>query len=83
MEIKPNKRNRDYNTKGSGPSARQRRGDGSGPRKAVIIRMPEEMAHRLKIVAAHEDMTAQDFCLDAIRPQIDKALKRHGLEGDA
>ena len=41
--------------------------------------MPEDLAHQLKIVAAHEDMTAQDFCLDAIRPYIDKALRKHGL----
>jgi len=42
--------------------------------------MPEKLAHQLKVVAAHEDMTAQDFLLDAIRPLIDKALKRHRLE---
>ena len=42
--------------------------------------MPEDLAHQLKVVAAHEETTAQDFCLDAIRPMIDKALKRHGLE---
>lgn len=82
MEIRPGKKERDTTTRGSGPGARPRRADGYEPRKAVIIRMPEDLAHKLKIVAAHEDMTAQDFCLDAIRPQIDKALKKHGLDGD-
>ena len=67
-------------TRGSGPGAKSRRIVETGPRKAVIIRMPEALAHQLKVVSAHEDMTAQDFCLDAIRPMIDKALKRHGLQ---
>ncbi len=79
MEIRPRKKDTNFNTRGSGPGAKKRRSDDLGLRKAVIIRMPEDLAHQLKIVAAHEDMTAQDFCLDAIRPQIDKALKRHGL----
>ena len=81
MEISPHKRKAALtNTRGSGPGAKARRSNHSGPRKSVIIRMSEDMAHKLKIVAAHEDITAQDFCLDAIRPQIDKALKRHGLQ---
>jgi len=51
-----------------------------GERKDVIIRMPEELARQLKIVAACEDMTITDFCLQAIIPQIDKALEKHGLQ---
>lgn len=80
MEIRPQNKAQKSVTRGSGPGAKPRRIAGTGPRKAVIIRMPEELAHQLKVVAAHEDMTAQDFCLDAIRPLIDKALKRHGLQ---
>lgn len=80
MEIRPQNKVQKSVTRGSGPGAKPRRIAGTGPRKAVIIRMPEELAHQLKVVAAHEDMTAQDFCLDAIRPLIDKALKRHGLQ---
>ena len=80
MEIRPQNKAQKSVTRGSGQGAKPRRIAGTGPRKAVIIRMPEELAHQLKVVAAHEDMTAQDFCLDAIRPLIDKALKRHGLQ---
>ena len=81
MEIRPRKSVTTSTSKnrGSGPGAKKRRSDSMGLRKAVIIRMPEDLAHQLKIVAAHEDMTAQDFCLDAIRPYIDKALRKHGL----
>ena len=79
MEIRPRSKTRAADTRGSGPGAKPRRIAETGPRKAVIIRMPEELAHQLMVVSAHEDMTAQDFCLDAIRPMIDKALKRHGL----
>jgi uncharacterized protein (DUF1778 family) len=42
--------------------------------------MPLEVASKLKIVAAHEEMTVTDFCLDAIVPQVQEALKKHGLE---
>jgi hypothetical protein len=42
--------------------------------------MPEAMARQLKIVAAYEEMTITDFCLQAIIPQIDKALEKHGLQ---
>lgn len=80
MEIRPRKNVTTPDTRGSGPGAKKRRSDNMGLRKAVIIRMPEDLAHQLKIVAAHEDMTAQDFCLDAIRPYIDKALRKHGLD---
>lgn len=80
MEIRPRNNVQKTDTRGSGPGAKVRRIAEAGPRKAVIIRMPEDLAHQLKVVAAHEEMTAQDFCLDAIRPMIDKALKRHGLQ---
>jgi uncharacterized protein (DUF1778 family) len=42
--------------------------------------MPVEVATKLKIAAAHEEMTVTDFCLDAILPQLKDALKKHGLE---
>lgn len=66
--------------RGSGPGARRRRSDTFGPRKDVIIRMPIEVATKLKIVAAHEETTVTDFCLEAIVPQLQEALKKHGLE---
>jgi hypothetical protein len=78
MEIRPGKRAKGEG-RGSGPGARRRRSDALGPRKDVIIRMPQEMARQLKIVAAYEDITVTDFCLQAILPQLDKALKKHGL----
>ncbi|MDH3602132.1 MAG: hypothetical protein OEU26_21175 [Candidatus Tectomicrobia bacterium] len=42
--------------------------------------MPEELARQLKIVAACEETTVQDFCLDAIRPQIRETLAKHGID---
>jgi hypothetical protein len=81
MEIRPRKtQGRVGDTRGSGPGARQRRSDSFGPRKDIIIRMPVEIATKLKIAAAHEETTVTDFCLDAILPQLREALKRHGLE---
>ena len=80
MEIRPGKSKTQTEKRGSGPDPRRRRSDALGPRKDVIIRMPEELARQLKIVAAHEDMTITDFCLQAIIPQIDKASTKHGLE---
>ena len=79
MEIRPGKRTKGEG-RGSGPGARRRRSDALGPRKDVIIRMPQEMARQLKIVAAYEDITITDFCLQAILPQLDKALEKHGLQ---
>jgi hypothetical protein len=70
----------DLASRGSGPGARKRRRDALGPRKDVIIRMPEELARQLKIVAACEETTVQDFCLDAIRPQIRETLAKHGID---
>jgi hypothetical protein len=45
----------------------------------VIIRLPEDVAQQLKLVAVYERMTVQDFCVEAILPQLAKALKKHGL----
>ncbi len=45
----------------------------------MIIRLPEEVAQQLKLVAVYERMTIQDFCVGAILPQLAKALKKHGL----
>ena len=81
MEIRPRKtQSRVGDMRGSGPGARHRRSDAFAPRKDIIIRMPMEVASKLKIVAAHEEMTVTDFCLDAIVPQVQEALKKHGLE---
>ena len=50
-----------------------------GPRKDVIIRLPEDVAQQLKLVAVYERTTIQDFCVHAILPSLAKALKKHGL----
>jgi hypothetical protein len=81
MEIRPRKaQGRAGDTRGSGPGARRRRSDATGPRKDIIIRMPVEVATKLKIAAAHEERTVTDFCLDAILPQLRETLKKHGLD---
>ena len=41
--------------------------------------MPADVAQQLKLVAVYERMTIQDFCLQALLPSLDKALKKHGL----
>ena len=82
MEIQPSRRVKQREARGSGPGARKRRRDAFGPRKDVIIRMPEGVARQLKIVAACEDMTITDFCLQAILPQINEAAEKHGLPRD-
>jgi len=79
MDIRPGSRAPRAATRGSGPSARRRRSEALGPRKDVIIRMPEDVAQQLKLVALYERMTVQDFCLQAILPNLAKALKKHGL----
>ncbi len=81
MDIRPGKQQQDKQGvgRGSGLGTRQRRSDALGERKDVIIRMPEELARQLKIIAACEDTTITDFCLRAIIPQIDKALEKYGL----
>lgn len=80
MEIRLRKGAASHLTRGSGPGARRRRSDALGPRKDVIIRMPEDLAHQLKVVAAHENMTVQDFCLQVLRPLILHGLHKHGLD---
>jgi hypothetical protein len=68
--------------RGSGAGARKRRSDALGPRKDIIIRLPEAVAHQLKVVASHEKMTVQDFCEQAIVPEIRKAMAKHGLTAE-
>jgi hypothetical protein len=68
--------------RGSGAGLRKRRSDARGPRKDIIIRLPEAVAHQLKVVAACEGMTVQAFCEDAIMPQIQQAMHKHGLSAE-
>jgi hypothetical protein len=68
--------------RGSGARMRKQRSDTLGPRKDIIIRLPEAVAHHLKVVAACEGMTVQDFCEQAIVPQIQQAMDRHGLTAE-
>jgi hypothetical protein len=84
MEIRPgkDKQVKQGEGRGSGPGARKRRRDALGLRKDVIIRMPEDVARQLKVVAACEGMTVTDFCLQAIIPHIDKGLEKHGLSAE-
>ena len=42
----------------------------------MIIRLPEDVAQQLKLVAVYERMTVQDFCVQALLPSLDKALKK-------
>ena len=79
MEVKRRERAGEL-ARGSGPGARRPRADALGPRKDVIIRMPEEEATRLKVVAALERMTVQDFVLLALRPALELAIRKHGLD---
>jgi hypothetical protein len=84
MEIRPrkDKQVKQGESRGSGPGARKRRSDALGLRKDVIIRMPEDVAHQLKVVAACEGMTVTNFCLEAIIPYIDRCLEKHGLSAE-
>ena len=79
MDVRPGTRAPRAATRGSGPGARRRRSEALGPRKDVIIRLPEDVAQQLKLVAVYERMTVQDFCVQALLPRLDKALKKHGL----
>jgi hypothetical protein len=47
--------------------------------KGVIIRLPEQVAHQLNVVAACEGVTVQDFCERLIVPEIRKGMEKHGL----
>ena len=78
MQIRPGKKQQ-TDARGSGPGAKARRSDSQGPRKAMIIRMPEALADQLKAVAALERTTVQDFCLDAILPRLKTAAEKHHL----
>ena len=79
MEVKRRERAGEL-ARGSGPGARRPRADALGPRKDVIIRMPEEEATQLKAAAALERMTVQDFVLQALRPALELAIRKHGLD---
>jgi hypothetical protein len=68
--------------RGSGSDLRKQRRDALGPRKDIIVRLPEEVARQLKVVAACEGITVQDFCAQAIVPQIRKAMDKHGLSAE-
>ena len=84
MEIRPIKTTDpgEHVGRGSGAGLRKRRSDARGPRKDIIIRLPEAVAHQLKVVAACEGMTVQAFCEDAIVPQIQQAMHKHGLSAE-
>ena len=84
METRPGKHQESQlrESRGSGPGIRKRRRDALGLRKDIIIRLPEEIARQLKVVAACERMTVQDFCEQAIVPQIRKAMDKHGLSAE-
>jgi hypothetical protein len=79
MEVKRPTQDGSAAARGSGPGARKRRSDDLGPRKDVIIRMPENEASQLKAIAALERTTVQDFILDALRPELERALRKHGM----
>jgi hypothetical protein len=84
METRPGTRHESKlrEGQGSGPGVRKRRSDALGRRKDVIIRLPEGIARHLKVVAACEGMTIQDFCEQAILPQIQKGMQKHGLSAE-
>jgi hypothetical protein len=81
METRPGRRQESNvrESRGSGPGVRKRRSDALGLRKDIIIRLPEEVAHQLKVVAACEGVTVQDFCERLIVPEIRKSMEKHGL----
>jgi len=84
METRPGTRQESKlrESRGSGPGGRRRRSDALGLRKDIIIRLPEEVARQLKVVAACEGMTVQDFCAQAIVPEIRKGMQKHGLSAE-
>jgi hypothetical protein len=84
METRPGTRQeaQGRESRGSGPGVRKRRRDALGLRKDIIVRLPEEVARQLKVVAACEGMTVQDFCEQALMPQIRKAMDKHGLSAE-
>ena len=78
MEVK-RQHGGEARARGSGPGVRKPRADALGPRKDVIIRMPEEEATQLKAIAALERTTVQDFVLRAVRPELERALRKHKI----
>jgi hypothetical protein len=84
MEVRPGNTSTttQRSGRGSGSDLRKQRRDALGLRKDIIIRLPEEIARQLKVVAACEGTTVQDFCAQAIIPQIQKAMDKHGLSAE-
>jgi hypothetical protein len=84
METRPGTCHEAPSRKGqrSDPGVRKRRRDALGLRKDIIIRLPEEVARQLKVVAACEGKTVQDFCEQAIVPEIRKSMQKHGLSAE-
>jgi hypothetical protein len=84
METRPGKRQelQAREGRGSGPGVRKRRSNALGLRKDIIIRLPEAVAHQLKVVAACEGVTVQDFCERVIVPEIRKGMDKHGLSAE-
>jgi hypothetical protein len=61
---------------------RKRRSDALGLRKDIIIRLPEAVAHQLKVVAACEGVTVQEFCERLIVPEVSRSMEKHGLSAE-
>jgi hypothetical protein len=84
METRPG-RHREANSRehrGSGPGVRKRRSDALGLRKDIIIRLPEDVARQLKVVAACEGVTVQEFCERLIVPEVSRSMEKHGLSAE-
>jgi len=84
MEVRPGSKTTTTQRggRGSGATLPKQRQDALGPRKDIIIRLPEAVARQLKVVAACEGLTVQDFCAQAIIPQIQQAMAKHGLSAE-
>jgi hypothetical protein len=84
MEVRPGSKSPTTQGagRGSGSGLRKQRRDALGLRKDIIIRLPEAVARQLKVVAACEGLTVQDFCAQVIIPQIQKAMDKHGLSAE-
>jgi hypothetical protein len=50
--------------------------------KGVFIRLPEQVAHQLNVVAACEGVTDQDFCERGTVPEIRKDMDKLGLSAE-
>jgi hypothetical protein len=79
MEVRPGQTATTAQRAGreSGSGLRKRRRDALGPRKDIIIRMPEEKARRLKIVAASEGTIVTEYCLQIWIPHIESDFEQH------